>query len=64
MEKLTNWNEKGKEFGITSVEKKVKFSTYYTNPFNVLPDILSSVKFEKTKNPIIKNEASIKDSDQ
>lgn len=39
---------------IINNKKKVKFSTYYTNPFNVLPDILSSVKFEKTKNPIIK----------
>ena len=35
-------------------KKKVKFSTYYTNPFNVMPDISSSVKFEKTKNQVIK----------
>lgn len=35
-------------------KKKVKYSTYYTNPFNVKPAILSSIKFEKTKNPIIK----------
>lgn len=35
-------------------KKKVKFTTYYTNPFNVIYHILSGVKFEKTKNPVIK----------
>lgn len=35
-------------------KKKVKFTTYYTNPFNLRHHILSGVKFEKTKNPVIK----------
>jgi len=49
-EKIININN----FKFVINKKKVKFSTYYTNPFNMIPDILSNVKFEKTKNTTIK----------
>lgn len=41
------------EFEINN--KKIKYSTYYTNPFNVKSNILTNIKFEKTKNDTIKN---------